>query len=263
MATKNQRKTTKKSKIASFLNYANWPNWVKKVTFWIGRLALGFFIFSIALVILYRFVPIPVTPLMVQRSFENKWNGKPADWYKEWVPIEEISDNLVLAVVCSEDQNFEEHNGFDFQAIEKAIDANKKLKKRGRPVRGASTISQQVAKNVFLWPSRSWLRKGFEVYFTLLIEIFWSKERIMEAYLNVIEMGDNVYGAQAASMINFGKQAKDLRPSEGALIAAVLPNPRKFLAKSPTAYITKRQNWIMHQMNAWGGSIDLNKIDEN
>jgi monofunctional glycosyltransferase len=247
----------------SFLKYANMPNWAKKIVQWTWKLALGFFIFSLFIVILYRFVPVTITPLMVQRSFENKWNGKPMGWNKEWVPYHDISENLVLAVVCSEDQNFEEHNGFDFEAIEKAIESNKKLRKRGRPVRGASTISQQVAKNVFLWPSRSWLRKGFEVYFTLLIEIFWSKERIMEVYLNVIEMGDNIYGAQAASFVYFNKNAKELRPREGAMIAAVLPNPRKYLAKAPTPFVNKRQAWIMRQMNAWGGSIDLNKADEN
>jgi monofunctional biosynthetic peptidoglycan transglycosylase len=251
------------SKSSSFLNYANWPIWAKKIVQWAWKLSLGFFVFSIFIVLLYRFVPVPITPLMIQHSLVNKWDGKPMAWSKEWVPYNDISENLVLAVVCSEDQNFEDHNGFDFEAIEKAIESNKKLRKRGRPVRGASTISQQVAKNVFLWPSRTWIRKGFEVYFTLLIEIFWSKERIMEVYLNVIEMGDNIYGAQAASFIYFNKNAKELRPREAAMIAAVLPNPVKFLVKAPTPYINKKQAWILRQMNAWGGSIDLNKADEN
>lgn len=258
-----KQKKTNNPPTSNFLQFASWPIWVQKTVRWIGKIAAIFIVFSLFIVILYRFVPIAVTPLMVQRAFENKWNGKPMGWSKEWVPIEDISENMVLAVVCSEDQNFEEHNGFDFEAIEKAIESNKKLKKRGRPVRGASTISQQVAKNVFLWPSRSWLRKGFEVYFTLLIEVFWSKERIIEVYLNVIEMGENIYGSQAASFVYFNKNAAELRPREAALIAAVLPNPRKYLARAPTPFVNKRQIWIMRQMSSWGGSIDLNKADEN
>jgi monofunctional biosynthetic peptidoglycan transglycosylase len=229
----------------------------EKAIRWIGKACLWFFGITIGWVIFAGFIPILFTPLMGVRMIEQKMDGKDIFFQKDWVSIEEISDNLVLAVICSEDQHFEEHNGFDIAAIKKAIDTNKKRSKRGKPIHGASTISQQVAKNVFLWQGRSWIRKGFEVYFTFLIETIWSKKRIMEVYLNVIEMGDGIYGAEAASLIFFGKQAKDLTRQDAALIAAVLPNPRKWSPKAPTAYITKKQNWIVRQMRFWIDGIDL------
>lgn len=213
---------------------------------------MWFFIISILSVILFRWVPIPVTPLMLIRCVEQKIDGKEMKLSKDWVPFEEISPNLQLAVVCSEDQNFIVHSGFDWKAIEKAVEHNEKSRKK----RGASTISQQTAKNVFLWPGRSWIRKGFEVYFTFLIELFWSKERIMEVYLNVIEMGDGVYGAEAASKEFFRKNAVDLTRGEAALIAACLPNPRKYSAKNPGPYIQNRQQWVMRQMALWGGVLN-------
>jgi monofunctional glycosyltransferase len=231
---------------------------VKKILHYFIKVAVGFLVISIFLVILFRFAPIPGTFLMLARYFEDRpANAKPYLLQKEWVSIDDISENLVLAVVCSEDQRFEEHVGFDIDAIEKAINANKKLKKKGKPIHGASTISQQTAKNVFLWQGRNFIRKGFEVYFTLLIETFWSKKRIMEVYLNVIEMGDGIFGAEAASNIYFGKHAKELSPREAALIAAILPNPREWSATSPTAFIRKKQAWIMRQMSYWTDGIDL------
>jgi monofunctional glycosyltransferase len=229
----------------------------QKILRWFGKFCLWFFIVSVVLTLLFRFLPVFYTPLMLQRSLEYAWNGKSVPFQKEWVSMDEISDNLALAVVCAEDQNFEEHNGFDFDAIEKAIEENKKRRKKGRTIHGASTISQQTAKNLFLLPTRSLWRKGLEVYFTILIETLWSKERIMEVYLNEIEMGEGIYGAQAAAKAYFGKNAKDLRPSEAALIAAVLPNPRKWSPNDPTGYISKRQRWIMRQMNAWEGNKDF------
>ena len=215
---------------------------------------------SIFSVFIFRWVPIPFTPLMGIRVIEQITDGKKIKCKKDWESIEQISPNLPLAVVCSEDQLFMEHHGFDMKAIDKAMKYNKK--KKGKKVRGASTISQQTAKNVFLWQGRSWLRKGFEVYFTALIELLWSKERIMEVYLNVIEMGDGVYGAQAASMENFNKSAKGLTQSEAALIAAVLPNPRKWSPSKPSKYVKKRQSWIMRQMNHHGGKIELEPEEE-
>jgi monofunctional glycosyltransferase len=229
----------------------------KKILRWLGKACLWFFAITIVWVIIASFLPIPFTPLRGIRMIEQKTDGKPVVFQKDWVPLEEISENLVLAVICSEDQHFEEHNGFDIEAIKKAMQNNKKRSKKGKPVQGASTISQQVAKNVFLWPGRSWIRKGFEVYFTFLIETIWSKKRIMEVYLNVIEMGDGIYGAQAASATFFGKNAKDLTRPEAALIAAVLPNPRKWSAAAPTPYISKKQNWIVRQMRFWIDGIDL------
>ncbi len=219
---------------------------------------MWFFIVSILSVILFRWVPIPVTPLMLIRCVEQKIDGKEMKLKKDWVPLEKIAPSLQLAVVCSEDQNFIKHNGFDFKAIEKAIDYNETHKK----TRGASTISQQTAKNVFLWTGRSYIRKGFEVYFTFLIEAFWSKERIMEVYLNVIEMGDGIYGAQAASKTFFKKEAKYLSKSEAATIAAVLPNPIRFNVGKPSGFIQGRTAWIMNQMNTWGNVLRYDEPEE-
>ncbi len=219
---------------------------------------MWFFIISIGSVILFRWLPVPVTPLMLIRCVEQKMDGKEMKLKKHWVPFEEISPNLQLAVVCSEDQNFIKHNGFDFEAIDRAMEYNENHKK----TRGASTISQQTAKNVFLWSGRSWVRKGFEVYFTFLIETIWNKQRIMEVYLNVIEMGDGIYGAESASKIYFHKKAKDLSKPEASLIAAVLPNPLKFSVTSPGGYISSRKDWILNQMALWGGVLNYEKVEE-
>lgn len=214
-----------------------------------GKIALYFFASSIIAVIVFRFVPVPVTPLMLIRATGNIMDGKSPQINKDWVSYDEISDNMKLAVIASEDQKFFEHNGFDTEAIKKAFEKNKKKKR----IKGASTISQQTAKNVFLWPARSWIRKGFEVYFTFMIELIWSKERILEVYLNVIEMGDGIYGAEAASKAYFKKPAQKLSASQAALIAACLPNPRKYKVIKPSGYIFKRQSWIMRQIKNIGG----------
>lgn len=224
---------------------------ITRVWRWTWKFAMWFFIISIASVILFRWVPVPVTPLMLKRCVEQKWAGKDMKLKKDWVPLENISPHLQLAVVCSEDQNFIKHFGFDVGAIEKAMDENKRRKKK----RGASTISQQTAKNVFLWDGGGWIRKGFEVYFTFLIEVFWSKERIMEVYLNVIEMGDGVYGAEAAAHEFFKKSATKLSKEQCALLAAVLPNPLYYSAKKPSSYVLRRQAWVLHQMYLWGGEL--------
>ncbi|MBU1567099.1 MAG: monofunctional biosynthetic peptidoglycan transglycosylase [Proteobacteria bacterium] len=204
---------------------------------------IGLSIFTVAL---YRFIPVYVTPLMVIRCAEQLFEGKKLQLKHKWVPIEAVSQNLILAVVCSEDQNFKNHFGFDLPAIERSFEAFRQGTKK---LRGASTISQQTAKNVFLLPYRSWIRKGFEVYFTLLIECLWSKERILEVYLNSIEMGDGVYGAEAAARHYFKTNAKTLSRTQAAAIAAVLPNPLQYNANPPDPYIKKRIGWIMGQMN--------------
>jgi monofunctional biosynthetic peptidoglycan transglycosylase len=219
----------------------------------IFRFLLNFFrwfiIISVVSVIILRWLPIPFTPFMLVQCVEQVFDSqRELRLKKDWVPIEEISPNLQLAVVCSEDQNFLEHYGFDLDAIEKAVKHNETHKRK----RGASTISQQTAKNVFLYDGRNWIRKGLEVYFTCLIEVFWSKERILEAYLNVIEFGDGVYGAEAASQRFFNIPAKKLSRQQAAVLAAVLPAPRRFSAKNPTPYIRKRQAWIMGQMDNFG-----------
>ncbi|HSI70469.1 MAG TPA: monofunctional biosynthetic peptidoglycan transglycosylase [Gillisia sp.] len=214
------------------------------------KLVLWFFAFTILMVVLFKWVPVPLTPLMAIRYFENPEE----DIQHHWVPFEEISNNLKLAVIGSEDQNFPYHNGFDVGAIEKAMEDNK----QGKRVRGASSISQQTAKNVFLWPQRSWIRKGFEVYFTFLIENIWGKKRILEVYLNSIEMGKGVYGAEAASQYWFKKSASQLSTYEAAAIAAILPNPRQYRANPASSYIEGRKAWIVRQMNNMG-PIRLNE----
>lgn len=213
-------------------------------------LVVIFFASSIFFVVLYKYVNPPITPLMVIRLGEQAWDGKPLTLKNEWLGIDKISKNLPLAVIASEDNLFLTHKGFDFESIEKAQEYNQK--KQGKKVRGASTISQQTAKNVFLWPQRSWVRKGLEVYFTVLIEFVWGKKRIMEVYLNVIEMGKGTYGAESASQYGFGKSASNLSRSEAATIAAILPNPLKWNLKSPTPYIEGRKQWILWNMNNLG-----------
>ncbi|MCC6515872.1 MAG: monofunctional biosynthetic peptidoglycan transglycosylase [Chitinophagales bacterium] len=224
---------------------------------WLKRIVAAFFILSIVSTILFRFIPVPITPLMLIRCVEQIADGELPTLKKDWVPLSEINSSLVLAVIASEDQKFAEHFGFDFEAIEKVAKQNIKLQKRGKPIKGGSTISQQCAKNVYLFPQRSYIRKAFEVYFTFLIEVFWSKKRIMEVYLNVIEMGNGIYGAQAAAKTFFKKDAKQLSNAESATIAAVLPNPRKWNAGKPNGYINKRKNWILRQMSHLRGSIQL------
>jgi monofunctional glycosyltransferase len=205
---------------------------------------LVFFVGSISWVVLARFIPVYLTPLMFIRSVEAALDAKMPVNEKVWVPIDEISPNMMRAVVASEDNLFLTHYGFSFNDIWKAAKHNKK----GKRIRGGSTISQQTAKNVFLWPNRSYLRKGLEAYFTVLIELVWSKERIMEVYLNVIETGDGVYGVEAASQKFFGKSAAKLTKSQAALIAASLPNPRKFKIDNPSGYMLRRQAKIKSLM---------------
>jgi monofunctional biosynthetic peptidoglycan transglycosylase len=234
----------------------------KLVIFWtffwkyLKRSVLIFFISSITVTIIYRFFNPPITLLMITRVFEQWGDGKDAKLTKKWKTLDEISPSMATAVVASEDQLFQEHWGFDFNSIEKAYENNQKKKRR--TVRGASTISQQVAKNVFLWQGRSWIRKGFEVYFTLLIEVLWDKQRILEVYLNVIEMGDGIYGAEAASQKYFKRSAKKLSKSQAALIAAILPNPIKYSALHPSAYIIARQQWILRNME-YIGELNFDK----
>lgn len=229
---------------------------LKRFFKFIFKLIVGAIILSIGMVILYKWVPVPITPLMLIRGVENYQNDKPFSWEHDWVSIDKISKNMQLAVICSEDQNFLNHKGFDVNAIEKAYENNKK----GKRIKGASSISQQTAKNVFLWPERSWLRKGLEVYFTFLIETIWSKERIIEVYLNSIEMGPGIYGAEAAATYWYNKPASKLAPYEAASIAAILPNPLKFKARPATNYIERRKAWIVRQMGYFG-KLDYNKSD--
>ena len=207
-----------------------------------------FFGVSILWVLLYRFVNPPVTWLMITRGFERKADGK--DWKidKTWISFDDIADPMKRAAVAAEDQTFLENHGFDFKAMERAMDKNAHSHK----LIGGSTISQQTAKNVFLWPGRSYVRKGFEAYFTLLMEIFWSKKRIMEVYLNEIEMGDGIYGVEAASQAYFHKSASQLNQHDAAAIASIWPNPLKWLPTNPSDYVAHRQYLIRKNMRRLG-----------
>jgi monofunctional biosynthetic peptidoglycan transglycosylase len=225
---------------------------MKRVSRFIIKLFLWFGVLSILWVLFYKFVPIAYTPLMALRYINGNTDYES---HHDWKPIEQISTNLQLAVICAEDQNFINHNGFDYEAIKRAFNENKITKR----TKGGSTISQQTAKNVFLRPQRSWLRKGFEVYFTFLIEKVWGKERILEVYLNSIEMGDGVYGAEAASNYWFNKKAKNLTRQEAASIAGVLPNPLEFKANPRTKYLERRKTWILKQMQNYG-SFKLTEV---
>jgi len=216
---------------------------LKKTLRWI---VVAFFASTILSVVALRFIPVVVTPLMLIRCYQQLKAGEELRLSHDWEPLENISDQLPIAVMASEDANFLRHHGFDYKAIEKAVERNYKHPKKRKL--GASTISQQTAKNVFLWPGRTWLRKGLEVYFTVLIELMWPKERIMEVYLNSIEMGDGIYGAEAVADAHFNTTAKELTKAQCALIAATLPNPRKFSSKNPSAYMLKRQSRIMREM---------------
>lgn len=216
---------------------------IKRFLLWI---VVAFFASTILSVIVLRWVPVWFTPLMFIRLGEQISEGRELTLHHHWVPYEEISPSLSLAVMGSEDARFLEHHGFDYKAIEHAAIRN--IKHPEKRKLGASTISQQTAKNVFLWPGRSWVRKGFEVYFTVLIELMWSKQRIMEVYLNSIEMGEGIYGADAVAEWHFQTTASKLTKAQCALIAATLPNPRKFNSARPSSYVQKRQKRILREM---------------
>lgn len=216
---------------------------IKRIIKWI---VVAFFASTIFSVVALKFIPVYFTPLMFIRVAQQIKDGKDMRLHHHWVPIDKISSSLPVAVMASEDARFLEQHGFDYKAIESAAIHN--MKKKGKTKHGASTISQQTAKNVFLWPGRSWVRKGFEVYFTALIEMMWSKQRIMEVYLNSIEMGDGIYGASAVAEHHFNTTADKLSRPQCAMIAVSLPNPRKFDSSNPSSYMFRRQSKILHEM---------------
>jgi monofunctional biosynthetic peptidoglycan transglycosylase len=213
---------------------------------------------SVLAVTLLRWVNPPFTAFMAETQAEA-WLSRDMSYvsHHSWVDLQQISPNLPLAVVASEDQKFPEHWGFDVEAIEKAYSLNRHSHK----IRGASTISQQVAKNVFLWSGRSYFRKGLEAYFTVLIESLWPKRRILETYLNIAEFGYGTYGAEAAAQRFFHKPASRLTRADAAVLAAVLPNPERYSASAPSRYVQQRREWILGQMQALGGPEMLNEID--
>ncbi len=212
------------------------------------KLFLVFFLFSLLQVLSLKWIDPLTSSVMFQRKF-NPFSSDEKPLSYQWYNYDDISKEIALAVVTSEDQNFPTHFGFDLEQIGKAF---KEKNKRGR-LRGASTITQQVAKNLFLWEGKSFIRKGFEAYYTILIEVFWSKRRIMEIYINIAEMGDNIFGIGMASKRYFKKFPAKLTKQESSLIAAVLPNPKKFSVQNPSVYVRKRQQWILEQMLLLGG----------
>ena len=218
-------------------------NTLKSILKWI---VVAFFASTILSVIALRFIPVYFTPLMFIRMVEQVKEGRELKLSHHWVPLERMSPSMPVAVMGSEDANFLKHHGFDFKAIQNAVKRNREHPEKNKL--GASTISQQTAKNVFLWPGRSWLRKGLEFYFTSLIELFWSKQRIMEVYLNSIEMGEGIYGVEAVAQEHFGIPAETMSREQCALVAATLPNPRRFSSKHPSAYMQKRQRQILLNM---------------
>jgi monofunctional biosynthetic peptidoglycan transglycosylase len=221
-----------------------------------ARALLGAVLASALAVLTLRWLPPPGTALMVERKIESWRNGQPIDLQRSWRPWAELPDDLKMAVIAAEDQKFAEHWGFDVAAIRAALAHNE----RGGNLRGASTLSQQVAKNLFLWSGRSWLRKGLEAWFTLLIEALWPKQRILEVYLNSAEWGRGVFGAEAAARHHFGKGAPYLSRREASLLAAVLPNPRERQAGRPSSYVQQRAAWIRQQMWQLGGSHYLERL---
>lgn len=225
--------------------------WVNKVWQKLKRLLLILFIAQLIYIILLKWINPPITVTQIISVVEG-YGLK-----RDYVSNRDISPNAPLAVIAAEDQLFPDHNGFDIKSIEKAFQNNQKKTKR---LRGASTISQQVAKNVFLWQGRSWIRKGLEVYFTFMIELVWGKQRILEVYLNVVEMGRGVFGIEAASHYYFKKSANKLTRLQAARIASCLPNPKKYGVNPPSAYITTRSAWVLLQMQNLDGDPDISRI---
>jgi len=224
---------------------------LKKVWKWTKRIFIFLFFFQLFCILLFKWVdpPITITQLVSWISGDGL--------KRDYVGWNKISYDAKLAVVSSEDQLFPDHSGFDWKSIKKAMAYNKRKPNR---IRGASTISQQVAKNVFLWQSRGWIRKGLETYFTFMIELVWGKKRILEVYLNVIEMGRGLYGIEAASQTYFNKPAASLSRTEAAYVAACLPNPKRYTVKPMPGYVASRRNWVMQQMNNMEGDEDLQNI---
>jgi len=212
---------------------------------------------SVLMVIVLRFMSPPVSALMIERRVSSWFaSGKYSPTYR-WVSFDKIAPAMGTAVIAAEDQNFPQHYGFDLPAIQRALGHNG----RNARTRGASTLTQQTAKNLFLWPRRSWLRKGAEAYFTVLLEVCWDKRRILETYLNIVEFGEGIYGVEAAAQHYFRKPASRLSREEAASLAAVLPNPRRYKVNSPGPYVRERQQWILQQMNQLGGSSLVKKFE--
>lgn len=225
--------------------------------FYFARIGLAISVFFVSLTLLFSVVPVPFSAYMVQKKVDSLWQGKNYSIKYDWVSLDKIAWQMQMAVIASEDQNFENHFGIDFRAIEMALKYNAKSNK----VRGGSTISQQTVKNLYLWHGQSWLRKGIELPLTFLVESLWSKQRVLEVYLNIAEFGQGIFGVEAAAKHYFNKTAKQLTLEEASLLAAVLPNPILFKVKQPSLLVRKRQQWIMQQIPHLGGKSYLQKLN--
>lgn len=234
----------------------SFPKRIQAIIKALFKMVLLFIVISVTGVFLLRWVNPATSSIMVQRQIEALLKGNFTLISYNWVDYDDVSPELPIAIVAAEDQNFPNHHGFDFDQIEKALDQHK----RGGRLRGASTITQQVAKNLFLWEGKSFIRKGIEAYFTILIELLWSKKRILEVHLNIAEMGDMIFGAGAASLIYYKKTPDELTRSQAALLAAVLPNPLRYSASRPSNYVLRRQTWIIRQINSLGGKEYLKDL---
>jgi monofunctional biosynthetic peptidoglycan transglycosylase len=239
-----QRPSTRKQRV--------W-RWIKR-TFW--GLAWLFILTSLFLVLALRWAPVPGSSVMTQHWIKAMWAGQSDALRYDWISYSKMSPHVALAVLAAEDQRFPHHWGVDFVELGKVL----KHVREGRPTRGASTVTQQVAKNLFLWSGRSWIRKGLEIWFTVLLEGLWSKQRILEVYLNIAEFGEYTFGVEAASQRFFNKPAANLTASEAARLAAVLPNPLRYRVDKPSHYVLKRQRWIERQMRQLGGVTYLDKL---
>ena len=216
---------------------------------WLTKIVIIFFVLSVFFIFIMRWINPITSSIMIQRQISTIIRGDFNFIKYNWVNYDDVSPYVPIAIVAAEDQNFPNHFGFDFKQIEKALKQNKK----GKRIRGASTITQQVAKNLFLWEGKSFIRKGIEAYFTILIELLWNKKRILEVHMNIAEMGNNIFGVGTASWAYFKRSPKKLSISQAALLAAILPNPNKYSAIKPSGYVRGRQNWIIRQINSLGG----------
>ncbi|WP_327214713.1 monofunctional biosynthetic peptidoglycan transglycosylase [Yersinia aleksiciae] len=231
---------------------------LNRLWYWVKRGVIGIAVLWLAGILIFAFLPVPFSMVMIERQL-GAWLTGDFSYvaHSDWVPMDEISPYMAVAVMAAEDQKFPEHWGFDVDAIESALSHNQRNQKR---IRGASTLSQQTAKNLFLWDGRSWVRKGLEVGLTAGIELVWTKRRILTVYLNIAEFGEGIFGVEAAAQHFFKKPASKLSASEAALLAAVLPNPLRFKANAPSGYVISRQQWILRQMRQLGGKDFYRKV---
>lgn len=233
-------------------------NLVHRAVRWSLIVIAGLIAASVLLVLMFRIVPVFGSMVMVERKVQSWLMAEPIDIRHDWVSWDRLSGNAKIAVIAAEDQNFPHHHGFDFEQLREALSAWR----AGEDLRGASTISQQTAKNLFLWTGRNWLRKGLEAWFTLLIELLWPKERILEVYLNIAEWGGGVFGLEMAARHYYGVSAADLSETQASRLAAILPNPREWSASAPTPYVLERSHWIQRQMRQLGGTSYLQQLSE-